>query len=183
MEQQCPRCGKHITVSEQELAIHAGNVVCPQCLHSFVVPGWQDKAAPSPHASQETPTAYSFCPECGHTLPHAAVKYCPYCGVLLPAEAPQVERATAAAPVAAAAVSQSSSSSQAGASRGSGKTSGKRESTSVAMPYMPYRFKTSQGLLGVRAPRASILTHIICITIILAELALFAFIIWKGVRL
>lgn len=124
MEKTCPRCGKVVVVSAEEVAMREGVAVCPQCLAVFDMDGnvhtpqvnsrtrkqvfddapvdssrpivSQAYAAPAPVAE-----AYRFCPECGKPLPDG-VKFCPYCGQRLAAGATMIVKA----PVASPAVSQ-----------------------------------------------------------------------------
>lgn len=95
MEKKCPRCGKIVVVSAEEVAMREGVVVCPQCLAVFDMDGnvrhkaQQGTARHLEEASEQSPApiaaeqdAFSFCHECGKPLPQG-IKFCPYCGIKL----------------------------------------------------------------------------------------------------
>lgn len=81
MELVCPQCSKQLQVSAEEVALHGGAVVCPQCLTVFDasehVPA--GTVAERPVRVIEEHLTYGFCPHCGRKIPQG-VNYCPYCG-------------------------------------------------------------------------------------------------------
>ncbi len=103
METTCPRCGKVIVVSSEEVAVREGVVVCPQCLAVFDMDGnlhtsqprhvtrsvseQPDKRQQQPEARRDDNTTepFLYCPECGKPLP-GGINFCPYCGIALAAE-------------------------------------------------------------------------------------------------
>lgn len=91
MEKKCPRCGKIVVVSQEEIAMRDGVVVCPQCLAMFDTDGslhvssdtGLSRASQPLTADSATQQAhYCYCPDCGKPLP-ADVNFCPYCGISL----------------------------------------------------------------------------------------------------
>lgn len=82
MELQCPQCSKVMQISAEEVALHGGAVVCPQCLAVFDASG----NVPEGTVAQRVPVRvvaehliYGYCPHCGKKIPQG-VNYCPYCG-------------------------------------------------------------------------------------------------------
>ena len=83
----CPRCGKVIAVSHEELTAHEGSIVCPQCLLLFTDnevaaaarQARQALEAAKQAASQTATASYNYCPHCGQSIPHG-INFCPYCG-------------------------------------------------------------------------------------------------------
>ena len=58
MQWTCDKCGKTMRISAEQLAETEGNVVCPQCLHTDVVPGYQHASRKSaPPAAPAVPPA------------------------------------------------------------------------------------------------------------------------------
>lgn len=87
MELQCPQCGKWMAVSQEELLIHASQVVCPQCLAVCLYENGglvvhDDSDAPYRHTAsvEMSPRDNTkFCHSCGKQLP-SGISFCPYCG-------------------------------------------------------------------------------------------------------
>lgn len=100
MKKTCPNCGKELDVSLEEVTMREGVVVCPQCLSVFDMDGntrdndepQGEVRKPQGQPASEAGDTFSFCPECGHSLP-AGVNFCPYCGTKLS----QLRRSQAAA--------------------------------------------------------------------------------------
>lgn len=100
MKKTCPNCGKELDVSLEEVTMREGVVVCPQCLSVFDMDGntrdndepQGEVRKPQGQPASEAGDTFSFCPECGHSLP-AGVNFCPYCGTKLS----QLRRAQATA--------------------------------------------------------------------------------------
>lgn len=98
MEKKCPRCGKIMKVSAEELEMHGGVVVCSQCLAVYDMSGnVHDSSDQGPvrtmsqaEAEAAASAGYHYCPDCGRTLPDG-VKFCPYCGIRLAAQASPAE--------------------------------------------------------------------------------------------
>lgn len=99
MEKKCPRCGKVVVVSQEEIAMRDGVVVCPQCLAMFDAEGnlcetrtaGRVRSMPAPETSHnDAEQPYSYCPDCGKPLP-ANVNFCPYCGIKLKADKASTE--------------------------------------------------------------------------------------------
>ena len=86
-EKICPRCGKRVAVSSEELSLHDGVVVCPQCLAVFDENGVRETPQPGRvrvAQSQPQPQAtavdeVTYCRHCGKPLVSDA-NFCPYCG-------------------------------------------------------------------------------------------------------
>lgn len=97
MELRCPQCDKIMQVSAEEVALHGGAVVCPQCLAVFdatdSVPQGTIARRPTVRVIEEH-LAYEYCPHCGHKIPQG-VNFCPYCGTSLKAIAGAATPATA----------------------------------------------------------------------------------------
>ena len=98
----CPKCGRKMELSADELRAQKGMVVCPQCLTTFKAPHFDDdddelpppipvrkrKSQPAPHKPQPAPrksgTEVRYCNRCGATLP-AGKTVCPACAKPKPA--------------------------------------------------------------------------------------------------
>lgn len=102
-EKICPRCGKKVAVSSEELSLHDGVVVCPQCLAVFDDNGVRQAPQPgrvrvaSPQPQEPVSDEIHYCHHCGKPLVSDA-NFCPYCGKRVrgadpaPAEERQEER-------------------------------------------------------------------------------------------
>lgn len=87
MEQRCPECGKLLQISAEELHLHGGVVVCPQCLsefHTGDLPAEVDASTLLSRSLKVVPEhlTYTYCHQCGMKIPQG-VHYCPYCGHML----------------------------------------------------------------------------------------------------
>ncbi|MBQ7690288.1 MAG: zinc-ribbon domain-containing protein [Muribaculaceae bacterium] len=81
MELECPQCSKRVQVSAEELALHSGAVVCPQCLSVFDASGEIPAGTTPVRGGKPTQEhlSYAYCPHCGRKIPQG-VNFCPYCG-------------------------------------------------------------------------------------------------------
>ena len=91
----CPKCGRKMELSADELRAQKGMVVCPQCLTTFKAPHFDDdddelpppipvrkrKSQPAPRKSG---TEVRYCNRCGAPLP-AGKTVCPACANPKPA--------------------------------------------------------------------------------------------------
>lgn len=193
MEKTCPRCGKVVVVSAEELAMREGVAVCPQCLAVFDMDGnvHQHQAntktrqaatevdetpvhAAQPVISQAytapAPEAYHYCPECGKPLP-GSVKFCPYCGIRLAAPTAPAPR-TQVAPVASTPATVDTSATAA-------QHEEERQLPPAAkwapvFPTVHYRMrKWGSGPASLRA-------HFVGYSAIIVLLAIFVFIVYQG---
>ncbi len=187
MEKTCPRCGKVMEVSAEEVAMRGGVVVCPQCLAVFDLDGnlrteqpqhttrhieeepAREQAAPAAQNAVNEP--YHYCPECGKPLPEG-VKFCPYCGTSLatptapPSPTPQPQPKREEQPRATQAASTTS--------KGDKKQATKTTQWAPVMPTLHYRpHKWGSGPASVRA-------RLVGYTVILAELAVLAYTVYQG---
>lgn len=98
----CPKCGRKMELSADELRAQKGMVVCPQCLTTFKAPHFDDdddelpppipvrkrKTQPAPRKPQPAPrksgTEVRYCNRCGAHLP-AGKTVCPACAKPKPA--------------------------------------------------------------------------------------------------
>ena len=76
-----------MNVSDEELTLRDGLVVCPQCLASYqaVPPTQHPSTATSADAQPAVTTASpvaQYCPHCGQNI-GKTINYCPYCGASL----------------------------------------------------------------------------------------------------
>lgn len=97
IEVKCPHCGKQMELTDAELAISQGFVVCPQCLGETSLDGIVDaarlQAIRAGHRERSKTTgkavsessfeSFNYCPDCGKRLPASGMNFCPYCGVKL----------------------------------------------------------------------------------------------------
>lgn len=91
----CPKCGRKMELSADELRAQKGMVVCPQCLTTFKAPHFDDdddelpppipvrksKSQPAPRKSD---AEVRYCNRCGAPLP-AGKTVCPACAKPKPA--------------------------------------------------------------------------------------------------
>lgn len=193
MEKTCPRCGKVVVVSAEELAMRNGVAVCPQCLAVFDMDGNVQQprvnntarqisdnapetvsAAPHPAPSQASAApvteAFRFCPECGKPLP-AGVKFCPYCGLRLAAPAASAPRVQAAMATESPAVADKPAAS---APEENERQLPPAAKWAPVFPTVHYRMRKWGA--GPASPRAKFVGY----TTIFLLLALFAFIVYQG---
>ena len=85
MKYRCPKCGKEIEISEQELTTLKNHIVCPQCLSTLKIDGDYayipldfDEATPPVNSTKPAEPEVT-CPSCGKTL-HGNPNFCPECG-------------------------------------------------------------------------------------------------------
>ncbi len=76
-----------LQISAEELNLHGGVVVCPQCLTEFhTEAGDRDTNSPTLLTRSRVVVpehlTYRYCHECGMKIPEG-VHYCPYCGHML----------------------------------------------------------------------------------------------------
>lgn len=193
MEYRCPECGKTLQVSIEELELHGGVVVCPQCLTEFhtVLDEYDTPQLSGLHRGRKVipeHLTYSYCHQCGHKIPEG-VHFCPYCGhslrvvsaedVILsqqPDDEPVVEETplTTDTPASKAADSMKSAVSD----DGDRKTLG---STRVWKPVLPsYRYLAKQARTRDKASHGFCLMALV---VIIALLAVLAFILFKVYQL
>ncbi|MBO7609279.1 MAG: zinc-ribbon domain-containing protein [Muribaculaceae bacterium] len=82
MELQCPQCNKTMQISAEEVALHGGAVVCPQCLAVFDASGNVPEGTVAERVTVrvvEEHLTYGYCTHCGSKIPQG-VNFCPYCG-------------------------------------------------------------------------------------------------------
>ncbi len=188
MELECPQCAKRLTVSPEELALHAGAVVCPQCLTVFDASGDVPEGTilERPVRVVEEHLTYGYCPHCGRKIPQG-VNFCPYCGQSLADVGEDADTGDSAGndgnpePVADEQTSSATSSgSHHGHSSGEHRSSHRHSSRRQWQPVMPsYRY--AQTSLGWRsgAQKASTLFAFVSWVVIAALIVLLAFIIHK----
>lgn len=88
MQLTCPHCQKTINVSQEEIALRGGKVVCPQCLGSYHI--HTDLTAEQVLAARGRKKP--LCPVCSREVPSDAdVSFCPYCGSSLHPAKPEPE--------------------------------------------------------------------------------------------
>lgn len=179
MEMTCPRCGKVVVVSTEELTMHDGVAVCPQCLAVFdpstgdlrtARPRGTHRSMPAPQSEpvKQQQEGYSYCPDCGKPLP-PDVRFCPYCGIKLVPDAPAASKPVVAATVAPALQPQ-----EAPAQPTQVETPEERKRKWT--PMLPsYSFRHT-----VRKQPASLRARIVGFTVIIALVALLALIIYEG---
>lgn len=180
MELQCPQCGKAMQISAEEVALHGGAVVCPQCLAVFdaadMVPAGTVPERVPVRVIEEHLT-YGFCPHCGRKIPQG-VNFCPYCGRSLK----QVEPAPAHEP-AAAAVAPQPVSPPAPEAAPADKTLVEKSSQAQPKAWNPilpgYRY--AKRNIGWRSggQRAGVRFTVMALMVMAVELAVLAFIIYK----
>lgn len=187
----CPKCGKVLVVSPEEMIMRDGVVVCPQCLSVFDAEGTVRESrpqgeyrTPEPESVADKPstatpaqedirqsnqTAYSYCPYCGLGLPDG-IRFCPYCGVRLVdgVEEPQEERAEDKIPVSIPSATDSK------------KDPSHKELLSYkGTPMLPfYNFRHMKE----KEP-ASVAFKLVAYPIIVALLVIFIVIIYQGYRI
>ena len=85
----CPKCGRKMELSADELRAQKGMVVCPQCLTTFKAPHFDDdddelpppipvRKSKSQPAPRKSGTEVRYCNRCGAPLP-AGKTVCPAC--------------------------------------------------------------------------------------------------------
>lgn len=91
----CPKCGRKMELSADELRAQKGMVVCPQCLTTFKAPHFDDdddelpppipvRKSKSQPAPRKSGTEVRYCNRCGAPLP-AGKTVCPACAKPKPA--------------------------------------------------------------------------------------------------
>ena len=205
MELVCPQCSKHMQVSVEELALHGGAVVCPQCLSVFDASEHVPEGTVADREVRviEEHLTYTYCPHCGRKIPQG-VNYCPYCGQELasvgadfvdPARAqekdaaqPEVKTETETEPEPVEKAKNEdkrghSSDSEKKKHRSSSSSSSHRHhrsSSQTWQPVMPsYRYAKMTGGWRSGKQKAGLLFSVIAWIVIVALLAMLAFIIHK----
>ena len=184
MELQCPQCGKAMQISAEEVALHGGAVVCPQCLAVFDAAG----SVPPGTVAERVPVrvieehlTYGFCPHCGRKIPQG-VNFCPYCGQSL-REIPAAvtgDNSIAKAEAPAGVVDKPSAKPTAAVS-----TAAQPDKTRVATarawaPVLPtYRYAKAGVSWRSGKERAGVGFTVCALVVIAAQLALLAFFIYK----
>ncbi|MBR1803652.1 MAG: zinc ribbon domain-containing protein [Muribaculaceae bacterium] len=170
-------------VSAEEVALHGGTVVCPQCLTTFdaseMVPTGTEARRIAVRVIDEHLT-YGFCPHCGKRIPQG-VNFCPYCGKSLkqiPGEVqPKQEQAQDVAQPVPDEVPAATHKAPATGHRSSHK---KHSSTSEGKKWNPmlptYRYA---GTKRKENQKASLPFTLGALLVIAAQLALLVFIIYK----
>ncbi|MBP3738055.1 MAG: zinc ribbon domain-containing protein [Muribaculaceae bacterium] len=183
MELQCPQCAKVMQVSAEEVALHGGVVVCPQCLATFdaseMVPAGTEARRIAVRVIDEHLT-YSFCPHCGQRIPQG-VNFCPYCGKSLkhiPGETiPQPEPPQSSSQHTAADQPATTDKARTDERRSSHRRHSTSSSNKKWNPILPtYRYA---GAKRKERQKASLPFTIGALLVIAAQLALLAFIIYK----
>ena len=181
-------------VSDEEVALHGGSVVCPQCLAVYTV-GDVDVSPDAVIASRtasaaEPKISYGYCYSCGKKIP-TGINFCPFCGKSLSQEAiaamqqqqghqplPQQQPAPSPAP-AAATVAQP-------ATEVADTTPDDAQKASSEIdwkPFLPtYHFSVADRQAQREKQRASRTFVFVSLVIIIAQLALLAYIIHKAMR-
>ena len=181
MELQCPQCAKVMQVSAEEVVLHGGIVVCPQCLTTFdvgeKVPSDLNVSRVSTREKAEH-HAYVYCPHCGQRIPQG-INFCPYCGQSLKLlehteaeaqeDAPEVdEAAPAEAPK------------EHHHREKHGERTSKSSSSKAWNPMLPsYRYAHRNMTWRSGKEKAGFWFTVASLFIIFAQLALLAFIIYK----
>lgn len=205
MELVCPQCSKQMQVSVEELALHGGAVVCPQCLNVFDASEHVPEGTVAERAVRviEEHLTYTYCPHCGRKIPQG-VNFCPYCGQELasvgtdfvdPARAQEKAVAQAEAQTATEAESEEQSSKTKTGDRSSHSSSSDKKrhhssssshrrhhtsSNQAWQPVMPsYRYAKMTGGWRSGNQKAGVLFTIIAWIVIAALLASLAYIIHK----
>ncbi len=197
MELVCPQCSKQLQVSAEEVALHGGAVVCPQCLTVFDasehVPA--GTVAERPVRVIEEHLTYGYCPHCGRKIPQG-VNYCPYCGQELASVGTDdlaAAEATESQPAEAGSAPEAETKHSGGehsksSSHGSGSShskshhssKGRHSSTREWQPVMPsYRYAKMRDGWHSGREKAGPLFTVVAWLVIGALLALLAFIVRK----
>lgn len=88
MKYRCPKCGKEIEISEQELKNLHNSIVCPQCLSTLKIDGDYAYIPLEPSGENAASlTETQTCPSCGAKIPQGKPKFCPACGHSLATDA------------------------------------------------------------------------------------------------
>lgn len=193
MEKTCPRCGKVVIVSHEELSMREGVAVCPQCLAAFDMDGQLRSPQPQVKIRQAQPASgdtgrpmptrltaqplpqhegYSYCPECGKRLP-PQVNFCPYCGIRLASSstpAPGGEATPSSTPPAPAPHASSPAPSSAEP----------EPQLAPALAWTPVFPTVQYRMRKWGSAPASLRTRAVGYTVIIVLLALFAFIVYQG---
>ena len=161
-------------MSLEELSLRDGLVVCPQCLTSYQVvePGTLTPPTSKSGGAKTVPTMH-FCPHCGESIGEG-INFCPYCGGNLHVNTPEVTNPVKANDNPA---SQSGHGSHdKGTSHRHGGNAEKDQQLFDWKPIIP-----SYRLAQIRRQEpASLRFQAFAISVILALLALLAFIIYKA---
>lgn len=181
-------------VSDEEVALHGGSVVCPQCLAVYTV-GDVDVSPDAVIASRtatatEPAISYGYCYSCGKKIP-AGINYCPFCGKSLSQEAiaamqqQQQQQQVAASRPAATQVAATTATAQPKAKGGDTQPDDAAKASSDIdwKPFLPtYHFSVADRQAQREKHRASRTFTFVALVIIVAQLALLAFIIHKAMR-
>lgn len=148
MKYKCPRCGKIIELSDDELASQGNVMVCPCCLmefqgnlHEYAVPAEADSIQRQYYyglASDNPSPAVTYCRYCGAKISDNC-NFCPVCGSKLTQEAvPQPQGAPRKTP-----------------NGNAPRVAPKTKKQPVQMPYMPsYRYNMGQYVPHKKAKAA-----------------------------
>ena len=175
MKTLCPQCGKELDVSLEELSLRDGLVVCPQCLTSYqaVEPGTLTPPATKNGGAKTVPTM-RYCPHCGESIGEG-INFCPYCGGNLHANTLDAANPTKAVD-SPASHSRHGSHDKGTSHHQHGNDKEKEQQLFDWKPIIP-----SYRLAQIRRQEpASMRFQAFAISVILALLALLAFIIYKA---
>ena len=172
---KCPKCGKIIDMTLEELALSKKVVVCPQCLNEFLAQG-VDIPASMLRTNVATTSAQKqlYCHSCGESLPVAGLKFCPYCG----ASQNLAASAAVAEPTATSQESHSSTQAIGDTHLHSNEDHAVVEDDAYdMMEYLPF-IRPLPRLPSKREVMGSPVTRIICYIIIVILIAIFIFVLY-----
>ena len=189
MEYKCPHCGKSSDISAEELVLHGGSVVCPQCLEVYVVDGYGEMSIDQASSARlravaAAETAYAYCFHCGKKIP-VGINYCPWCGLsLAPAVAAQVLQHEVAEPATGDDLpGEAATSAEVSAQPTAAKHATSRDEVIDWRPLLPaYRYSIADEQARHQREKASPLFKAVACLVMLIEVAFVALVIYKGWR-